>query len=168
MILPVYTTPQAILTQPTEAIREITAVERELVENMRETMHAAHGIGLAAPQVGSSAALFVLEVADADRESEQIPFMAMINPELVWRSALKSTTEEGCLSLPGVYGLVRRPRKVMVRFTDLEGKQRELTVDHLFARIVQHEFDHLRGILFTKYVPEEKRTYKKPAQYPTV
>lgn len=165
MILPVYVEPQPVLRQPTAAITEITPEVRELVLNMRDTMHGAHGIGLAAPQVGQSLSAFVVEYQDQEHPADAIPFTAFINPDIIWRSPGKTSMEEGCLSLPGVYGPVKRPKKVTVRYTDLDGKQRELTAEGLLARIIQHELDHLKGILFTDYVPEEKRVFREPPAY---
>jgi peptide deformylase len=166
MILPVYVEPQEILHKPTEPIIEITPELQELVASMRETMHNANGIGLAAPQVGKSLALTVVEYSNPEYPSDEVPFTALINPQIIWRSGQKNVIEEGCLSIPGIYGNVKRPKKVTVQFIDLEGKQQELTIDSLFARVVQHELDHLKGILFTDYVPSEKRIFREPPVYP--
>lgn len=167
MILPVYVEPQPILRETTKPVAEITPELRELVASMRETMHAANGIGLAAPQVGSHDSVFVLEVID-EQESESIPFTALINPKIIWRSGRKAKMEEGCLSIPGIYGMVKRPESVIVRYLDLEGKEKELTADYLFARIIQHEIDHLKGVLFTDYVPEGKRITREVPEYPRI
>jgi peptide deformylase len=164
MILPVYIEPQPILRNQTAQIPEITDDIRRLAFDMRETMHNASGIGLAAPQIGQPVAMAVIE--HDDRESDFIPFTVLINPQIVWRSNQKRVMEEGCLSIPGVYGDVKRPSKVTVQFTDLEGRQRELTADHLFARVIQHELDHLKGVLFTDYVPEEARIMREILEYP--
>ncbi|HSI20160.1 MAG TPA: peptide deformylase [Verrucomicrobiae bacterium] len=166
MILPVYVEPQEILRTSAEIIPEVTPELRELAFSMRETMHNAHGIGLAAPQVGRSINMFIAEYVDDEEPADGIPFTAMINPQILWRSTLKSVIEEGCLSIPGVYGNVKRPRKVTVKFTDLEGKQKEITADHLFARVIQHEIDHLKGVLFTDYVNPDKRVFREPPPYP--
>ncbi len=166
MILPVYIEPNDILHKVAEPITEITPEIRELASNMRETMHNANGIGLAAPQIGRMIDLIVLEYANEESPEDLIPYTVMLNPKIIWRSSQKNIIEEGCLSIPGIYGNVKRPKKVTVQFEDLGGKQRELTVEGLFARIVQHEIDHLKGILFTEYVPEERQVYRKPPIYP--
>jgi peptide deformylase len=164
MILPVYIEPQPLLRQPTQPVGAIDDALRSLAANMRETMHGANGIGLAAPQVGESVSMFVAEYTD--KEKVEIPFTVFVNPQIVWRSGQKNVIEEGCLSIPGIYGDVRRPKKITVKYLDLEGRDKEMTVDGIFARIIQHETDHLKGILFTDYVPEEKRTFRKPPAYP--
>lgn len=166
MILPVYIEPQPILHKAGEPILEITPDLQKLVANMRETMHNANGIGLAAPQVGQSLSLTVMEYSNTEHPADDIPFTVLINPQIIWRSGQKNVIEEGCLSIPGIYGNVKRPKKVTVQFIDLEGKQREITVDGLFARVVQHELDHLKGVLFTDYVPSGKRIFREPPVYP--
>jgi len=164
MILPIYVEPQPILREPTATIPEITPEIRELAASMRETMHAAKGIGLAAPQVGKGVAICVIEISE-ERDSESTPFTALLNPKILWRSQRKAKLEEGCLSIPSVYGVVKRPESVTVRYTDLEGKEREETAHGLFARVIQHEVDHLKGVLFTDYVPEAHRTFRDAPEY---
>jgi peptide deformylase len=167
MILPVYTEPQEILHNVAQPIIEITPELQELALSMRETMQNASGIGLAAPQVGMSVSMCVVEYQNPELPADAIPFTTLINPQIVWRSTQKNVIEEGCLSIPGIYGNVKRPKKVTVQFIDIEGKQRELTVDDLFSRVVQHEIDHLKGVLFTSYVPKDKQTFREPPVYPT-
>jgi peptide deformylase len=128
-----------ILRQETERVAHITPELRRLVDDMFETMEAANGIGLAAPQVGRSERLFVVEVEGVRR--------AFINPELV-RAEGRSKWEEGCLSIPEVYAEVERPETVTVRALDLDGTPFELTAGQLLGRCLQHEFDHLVGKLF--------------------
>ena len=120
---------------------------------MFETMYQAPGIGLAAPQVGVSERLIVLDVADGD---ERRP-MILVNPEIVWRSSDRATAEEGCLSLPGQFADVTRPLAVKVRYLTGDGEERELDADGLLARCVQHEIDHLDGILFVDHLTALKR-----------
>lgn len=166
MILPVYVEPQPILRTQTEPITDITPEIRELVMSMRDTMHNANGIGLAAPQVGSSLSVCIAEYED--RESGAIPFTALINPKIIWRSQKKSVSEEGCLSIPGIYGNVRRPEKVTVSYTDLDGKPRELSIDGLYARVIQHELDHLKGVLFTDYLSKADFIEREAPDYPRI
>lgn len=113
---------------------------QSLVAEMIETMHANKGVGLAAPQIGRSCRLIIVSHKKGD-----IP---MINPEISHRSLLKEWGEEGCLSIPGVFGEVRRSRRVSVRYTDTAGKVQTLQAAGLLARVIQHEIDHLDGILF--------------------
>jgi len=128
--------------------KEIT----ELVRSMRETMKAASGIGLAANQIGLNLSLFV---AKTDRKLH-----AIFNPKLVWASTEEDEMEEGCLSIPKTYGIVRRPVAVRVEAEDVKGKKVEFAPIGLLARVFQHEIDHLNGILFTDKaieVYEERR-----------
>ena len=128
-----------ILRQETERVAHITPELRRLVDDMFETMHAANGIGLAAPQVGRRERLFVVEVEGMRQ--------AFLNPELV-RAEGRNKWEEGCLSIPEVYAEVERPETVTVRALDLEGKPFEVTAGQLLGRCLQHEYDHLVGKLF--------------------
>jgi peptide deformylase len=137
-----------ILREETKPIAEITDDLRLLARDMFETMHLAKGIGLAAPQVGRTERIAVVEV-DASR-------LVIINPEVVHGEG-KAKAEEGCLSIPDVYGDVERPAKVIVRATDLEGRGFEVEADGLFARCLQHEIDHLHGKLFLDYLSVLKR-----------
>jgi peptide deformylase len=137
-----------ILREDTKPVTEITDELRALVRNMFETMYLAKGIGLAAPQVGRTERLAVVDVDDNP--------LVIINPEVVHAEG-KEKGEEGCLSIPDVYGDVERPARVRVRATDLDGKQIELEADGLFARCLQHEIDHLHGKLFIDYLSVLKR-----------
>lgn len=128
-----------ILRQETERVAHITPELRRLVDDMFETMEAANGIGLAAPQVGRSERLFVVEV-DGVRQ-------AFLNPELL-RAEGRNKWEEGCLSIPEVFAEVERPATVTMRAQDLEGAWFEITAGDLLGRCLQHELDHLAGKLF--------------------
>ena len=127
---------------------------RALLDDMLETMYAAPGIGLAAPQIGVMRRAIVLDVAD--KESPPRP-MCLINPEIVGRGEETVTAEEGCLSLPEIYGDVTRQARVFVRFTDRDGERREMDADGLLARCLQHELDHLDGVLFVDHLSALKR-----------
>ena len=169
MILPIYIEPQPVLHIPTTPVAVFDDALRELVSSMLESMHNADGIGLAAPQIGQSISLFVMEYSSNDAHPDDIiPTTAVINPEIIWRSPQKVVMEEACLSIPGVMGNVKRPRKITLRYTDEFGVKKEKTFSDLAARVAQHEFDHLRGVLFTDYVPEERRTYRKAPEYPRI
>jgi peptide deformylase len=138
-----------ILRQETEPVTEVTAEIRRLVDDMFETMYAAKGIGLAAPQVGRLERIAVIDVGDE-------PPFAMINPEIV---AVEGTTkgEEGCLSIPEVYGDVERAARVVVRAIGRDGERFEVDATELLARCLQHEIDHLHGKLFIDYLGAFKR-----------
>jgi peptide deformylase len=137
-----------ILREETRPVEKITEELRALAHDMFETMHLAKGIGLAAPQVGRTERIAVVEV-DTNR-------LVIINPEVVHGEG-KAKAEEGCLSIPDVYGDVERPAKVRVRATDLEGQGFEVEAEGLFARCLQHEIDHLHGKLFLDYLSVLKR-----------
>ena len=126
---------------------------RRLVADMFETMYKAPGIGLAAPQVGVARRLLIMDVADGE---ERRP-MTVINPEILWHSDERGVAEEGCLSLPSFYAEVTRPTAVRVRYQDERGAEHELAADGLLARCVQHEIDHLDGILFVDHLSALRR-----------
>ena len=143
-ILPIITgTSTTILRQKARRGPRVTKAIRTLLSDMEATMHAMEGIGLAAPQIGQSLRLCL---ATIDRK-----ISAFINPDIVWKSTERETAEEGCLSLPGVYLPVPRAQAIAVRFLDRGGKERERRYDGLSARILQHEVDHLDGILIVDY-----------------
>lgn len=126
---------------------------RELAPRMLETMYRAPGIGLAAPQVGSNLRLVVV---DLQRDEKREP-MVLVNPEIVAASEELATREEGCLSLPGQYADVTRPARVKVRFHDLTGARREVEGEGLLSACLQHELDHLDGVLFVDHLSPLKR-----------
>lgn len=138
-----------ILRQETTPVAEVTDEIRQLVDQMFETMYAAKGIGLAAPQVGRTERLAVVDV-------ENNP-LVIINPEIVVADGKPAKGEEGCLSIPEVYGDVERPEHVVVRAIDRDGKPFEVDAHELFARCLQHEIDHLHGKLFIDYLSVLKR-----------
>jgi peptide deformylase len=126
---------------------------RALVPRMLAAMYAAPGIGLAAPQVGVPLRLAVIDLQPDDRRAP----IVLVNPEVVFASAETETREEGCLSLPGQYADVARPRAVTVRYLDEGGARREVTAEGLLARCIQHEIDHLDGVLFVDHLSALKR-----------
>ncbi len=135
-------------------VAAVDASVRRLMDDMLETMYAAPGIGLAAPQVGVARRVIVTDIA---REGEAPQPLRMANPELVWVSDDDATYNEGCLSLPEHYADVVRPAAVRVRYLDHENEIRELAADGLLATCVQHEMDHLDGILFVDHLTALKR-----------
>lgn len=138
-----------ILREETKEVGEITDDVRQLVKSMFETMYLAKGIGLAAPQVGRTERLAVIDVNEK-------PFV-IINPEVIEADAKTAKAEEGCLSIPDVYGDVERPSRVRVRALDIEGKTFEIEASELLGRCLQHEIDHLHGRLFVDYLSVLKR-----------
>ena len=138
-----------ILREETSPVEQITDALRMLAKDMFDTMYLAKGIGLAAPQVGRSERLAVIDVNDKA--------FVIINPEIIELDSKTAKAEEGCLSIPDVYGDVERPVRVRVRALDLEGKPFEVEADELLARCLQHEIDHLHGKLFIDYLSVLKR-----------
>jgi peptide deformylase len=139
-----------ILRQATTPVGEITADVQRLIDDMFETMYHARGIGLAAPQVGRSERLTVVDVDDEP--------LVLINPQVLTSSSAKSKGEEGCLSIPDIYADVERPKTVTVRALDRKGAPFEREASDLLARCLQHEIDHLDGKLFLDYLSVLKRT----------
>jgi peptide deformylase len=139
-----------ILRQPTDVVDKVTPELRQLVEDMFETMHAAKGIGLAAPQVGRTERLTVIDV-DEQR-------LVLFNPEIVERESKTIKGEEGCLSIPEIYGDVERSARVVVRAMDITGKPFQVEGRELLSRCLQHEIDHLDGRLFIDYLSPLKRS----------
>jgi len=146
--------PDKQLRLVSKPVEKVTADVRKLAEDMFETMYEAPGIGLAAIQIGVPQRLITMDLAK--KEGPPIP-RVFINPEILWSSDEKSSYEEGCLSIPEYYGEVERPAKVRVRFTDLDGKVHEEEAEGLFATCIQHEIDHLNGVLFVDYLSKLKR-----------
>jgi peptide deformylase len=146
--------PDPRLRLVSKPVKEINAEIRTLVADMFETMYAAPGIGLAAIQVGVPQRVVTLDLAKKDEPKDP---QVVINPELLWASEERSTYEEGCLSIPEFYEEVERPAQVKVRFTDLEGHVREVEANALLATCLQHEIDHLNGVLFIDHISKLKR-----------
>jgi peptide deformylase len=126
---------------------------RALVPRMFATMYAAPGIGLAAPQVGVGLRVAVVDLMANDKSTPYV----LINPEVIARSEERATREEGCLSLPGQYADVTRPARVTIRYMDIEGARRQIDAEGLLAACMQHEIDHLDGVLFVDHLSALKR-----------
>jgi peptide deformylase len=150
--------PDRQLRLVSKPIEKVTAEVRKLADDMFETMYDAPGIGLAAIQVAQPVRLITMDLAKPDQEGERAPQpRVFINPEIIAASEELSVYEEGCLSIPEYYEEVERPARVRVRFTDLDGKVYEEDADGLFATCIQHEIDHLNGVLFVDYLSKLKR-----------
>ena len=146
--------PDPVLRQKAAPVETVDDRVRQLMDDMLETMYAAPGIGLAAPQVGVLERVIVVDVAGQDEEPQPL---RMANPEVVWTSDDTFTYDEGCLSLPEHYAEVTRPAEARVRYLDETGAAREIHARNLQAICIQHEIDHLEGILFVDYLSALKR-----------
>ena len=161
MILPIYLYGQPVLRRPTEDVEQGEMDVKQLVANMYETLQAAEGCGLAAPQVGLSKRLFVVDGTElAEEYPECADFkQAFINPELIEESEETCSYSEGCLSLPGISENVVRPVSVRMRYLDEDFNEHEETFTGFQARIVQHEYDHLEGHVFTDRISPIRKTF---------
>ena len=155
-VLPILLHPDPRLRRKCQPVSAIDSTICKLADDMVETMYAAPGIGLAAPQVGRSVRLFVMDRTQEDDETPTVE--VLINPELVRVSETLSTHEEGCLSIPEHFEEVTRPAEACVRYTALDGSVRECDFDGVQAICVQHEIDHLNGRLFIDYLSAIKRS----------
>jgi peptide deformylase len=153
-IRPILTLPDKRLRQIADPVETIGDDIKALAKDMLETMYAAPGVGLAATQIGEMKRLVVMDLAD--KEEPPAPIV-MINPEILSVSEETAVSEEGCLSIPELYYEVERPSEVTVRYTDLDGKTVETHATERFATCVQHEIDHLDGVLYIDYLSRLKR-----------
>jgi peptide deformylase len=151
-----------ILTEPNEILRKkslpVDNVDKDLqilMDDMLETMYAAPGIGLAAIQVGIPKRIIVLDIEQ--KEGQKKPLF-LINPEIIQKSKNLSTYEEGCLSVPGQFAEIDRPDKCHIKYLDYYGEKKEINAEGMLATCIQHEIDHLEGILFIDYLSKLKKT----------
>ncbi len=152
--LPIILFPAPILREAAEPIEQVDDGIRRLLDDMLETMRAAPGVGLAAPQVGLSRRIFVMDPA---RDGEEPYPRFFINPEILQLGPATRVYEEGCLSLPGIYAEVSRPSTVLMRYVDREGKSIEEWLEGHAATVAQHELDHLNGVMFVDHLSRLKR-----------
>ncbi len=159
--------PDPVLKQQAQPVAKVDDAIRKQMDDMLETMYDAPGIGLAANQVSLLNRVLVMDLSrrnrDDEEEGEQTPEqnigpICMANPEIVWESEQMSVLEEGCLSIPQQYAEVKRPAVVRVKYLDYDGKQAELEAQGLLSHCVQHEIDHLNGVLFVDYLSSLKRS----------
>ena len=153
-IKPLIILPDLLLREVSKPIERVDDTVRRFADDMLETMYDAPGIGLAAIQVGEPIRMLVLDVS---KEEEEKAPQVFLNPEVVSSSDERSVYEEGCLSIPDYYAEVERPAAVTVRYLGLDGKMHEEAVDGLYSTCLQHEIDHLNGILFIDYISKLKR-----------
>jgi peptide deformylase len=148
MILPIRKYPDKILRTPAKDVAFPLSKEiKKLTKDMIDTVRKADGIGLAAPQVGKSVKVIVV-----DLEKNNLPVFVLYNPRIVKRSFKKIALEEGCLSIPGVFGIVKRPKKVTIEVRNEKGEKICFTDDGWIARIIQHEIDHINGVLIIDHI----------------
>jgi peptide deformylase len=153
-LLEIITAPDPRLKVKAKPVAQVDGEVRRLMDDMVETMYHAIGIGLAAPQVGVARRVLVVDVA---REGEKPQPMRIANPEILWRSEEVMTANEGCLSLPEHYAEVDRPAAIRLRYLDHENEIREIEAKGLLATCLQHEIDHLDGVLFVDHISALKR-----------
>lgn len=158
MIYPIVVYGDPVLNQEAEEISKDYPGLPKLIDDMFETMYAAHGVGLAAPQIGKSIRLFVVDGSPMD-EDELADFKKVfINPEILEESDEEWKFEEGCLSIPGLREKVERPEEITMRYMDENFQEHTETFNGLKARIIQHEYDHIEGILFTEHLSAFKKS----------
>lgn len=153
-ILPIFEAPAPVLKKKCAPVEAVTPDLAKLMADMLETMYDAPGIGLAAPQVGVSKRILVIDVA---RDGEEAAPLKMANPEVTWQSEELASYEEGCLSFPEQYADVERPAEVKIRYLDENNDAQEIHATGLLAVCVQHEIDHLDGIVFVDHLSTLKR-----------
>ena len=150
----ILTEPDPFLRQKSKPVEKVDDTIRKIMDDMLETMYNAPGIGLAAVQIGILKRIIVIDVSK--KEEEKKPLF-LINPEIKLKSKKTSIYEEGCLSLPGYFAEIERPAECNVEFIDYYGKKKELKADGLLSTCIQHEIDHLNGVLFIDYLSKLKR-----------
>lgn len=159
-VLPILIYDNPVLHKKTDPVQENSPELQQLIDDMFETMYHANGVGLAAPQVNRMVRVFV---ADADQmledEDEEPTYgkRAFINPEIIFEGDRRETVEEGCLSIPGVYAPVERPVEIVIKYLDRNLEEQEMNVQGVWARVLQHELDHLNGVLFLDHLSMFKR-----------
>ncbi len=144
----ILTSEQPVLRQKAKKLKRVDASTTKLIDDMLETMRNANGVGLAAPQIGVGLRVLVIEMPEDEEEPNSGEQVILVNPEIVKKEG-EQFGEEGCLSIPGYVGLVRRAMKVTVKGLNRKGKEVKVTGEALLARALQHEIDHLDGVLFT-------------------
>ena len=151
----ILTEPNEILREKSLEIQEVDSSIQQLMDDMLVTMYAARGIGLAAIQIGIPKRIIVIDIS---KEEEEKKPMFFANPKIISSSNVYSAYEEGCLSVPGQFAEINRPDKCHIQYLDYHGKSQELKTEGLLATCIQHEMDHLEGILFIDYLSKLKKT----------
>ena len=151
----ILTEPNTLLRQVSQPVEQVGEPEKELMNDMLETMYAANGIGLAAIQIGVPKRIIVMDLSK--EENKKLP-MYFVNPVITKKNNEKTTYEEGCLSVPNQFAEIDRPSKCEVEYLDYNGNKQNLQAEGLLATCIQHEIDHLEGILFIDYLSKLKKT----------
>ena len=151
----IITEPNKILRQVSTPVDSVGKNEQNLMDDMLETMYAANGIGLAAIQIGVPKRIIVMDISKDNKEKEPRYF---VNPKIINKDKLKSTYEEGCLSVPNQFAEIDRPKNCDVEYLDYNGEKKLLKAEGLLATCIQHEMDHLEGILFIDYLSKLKKS----------
>ena len=146
--------PNKLLREVSQPVKEVNKEIQSLMDDMLETMYSANGIGLAAIQIGIPKNLIVIDLLTKEKKKDPIFF---VNPKIIKKSIKKSKYEEGCLSIPNLFAEVQRPSECEIEYLDYNGKSKILKADGLLATCIQHEIDHLKGILFIDYLSKLKR-----------
>ena len=146
--------PDPMLRKKSQSFEKVDKEVQRLMDDMLETMYSAPGIGLAAVQVGILKRAIVIDISKEDEEKKPI---FLINPEIIYKSEKTSVYEEGCLSLPGQFAEVERPSECILKYLDLDGKEKNLKAKGLLSTCIQHEVDHLDGVLFIDYLSKLKK-----------
>ena len=147
--------PDPLLRKISVAVEKVDSKIQQIMDDMLETMYDAPGIGLAAIQIGIPKRIIVIDLA---KEGEKKNPLYIVNPQIVFKSDNEVTYEEGCLSIPGQFAKIQRPEKCTIKYLDYEGKEKEIKTEGLLATCIQHEIDHLNGILFIDYLSKLKKT----------
>jgi peptide deformylase len=155
-LLPITLYGDKILRKKVGPVKDVDLKTIELIKNMFDTMHNASGVGLAANQVGADKSIFIVDVSKAEGQEGTKP-MIFINPEITERSEKLCIIEEGCLSIPDVRVDVERPESITITYLDTDLKTHTLKAENILARVIQHEYDHVQGILFIDRIKEEVR-----------
>lgn len=156
-LLPILIAPNPVLKKKAAPVEKVDDKIRALMDDMLETMYDAPGVGLAAPQIGVSKRILVIDIGHRDPEGPKKDPIFMANPEIIWVSDDDASYEEGCLSVPDHYGQVVRPAAVKIRYLDRDNESRVLDAEGFLATVAQHEIDHLDGILFIDHLSNLKR-----------
>ena len=150
----IITVPNEILKKISEPIEKIGTNEKKLIKDLFDTMYASNGIGLAAVQIGVLKRILVIDVSAKDEPKKPL---YIVNPKIIWKSEEVITREEGCLSIPGYFAEITRPSKCKIQYLDYNGNEKEDEVDNLLSTCIQHEVDHLNGVLFIDYLSKLKK-----------
>ncbi len=150
----ILTIPDPILRTKSNSVKKVDKDIKNLMRDMLETMYDAPGIGLAAIQIGVAKRVVVMDVS---KETDKKEPMYFVNPEITWKSNTNATYEEGCLSIPNQFAKIERPDKCKVKYLDFDGVEKEIKAEGLLATCIQHEIDHLNGVLFIDYLSKLKK-----------